>query len=152
MFFFFFAKHFPMTGYNRSKMYRLAGVDIEKGKGRCGIVNFDTIHPEDIHIGIGHEITDGCTILSHFYDVSNMHSHSHFRGQIYIGKNVYIGSNTVIVKSVVIGDGAVIGANSIVTKDIPPYQVWGGVPARFIKNRYSEANPIPKSVDDFEYR
>ena len=50
-------------------------------------------------------------------------------------KKVYIGSNTIITKSVKIGDGAIIAAGSIVTKDIPPYEVWGGNPAKFIKSR-----------------
>lgn len=151
MFLFLIARYVPMSGYIRTKVYRLAGVDIEKGKGRCGIVQFDTINPEDIHIGKGHEIVNGCTILSHFYDISEMYSHSHLRGQVHIGRNVYIGTNVVITKSITIGDGAVIGAGSIINRDIPPYQVWAGVPARFIKNRYSDNNPIPKSTDDFKY-
>jgi hypothetical protein len=48
MLLFLIAKYFPMSGYTRLKIYRLAGVDIEYGNGRCGIVQFDTIHPEDI--------------------------------------------------------------------------------------------------------
>jgi acetyltransferase-like isoleucine patch superfamily enzyme len=146
---FFIAKISPMSGYTRAKLYRIAGVDIEKGKVRCGVIHFDTIHPEDIHIGKGCEIVDGCTLLSHFYDISEMRTHSHFRGKIYIGKNVYLGTNVLIVKPVTIGDGAVIGAGSVVNKDIPPYQVWAGVPAKFIKNRYTDSNPIPLSPDDF---
>ncbi len=132
------ARTVPMSGYVRLKLYRLAGVDIEKGRGRCGKVGFDSIHPEDIHIGSGCEIVDGCVILSHFYDISDISSHSHFRGEVRIGRNVYMGSNCVITKPVVIGDGAVIGAGSIVTKDIPPYEVWAGVPAKFIKKRIAD--------------
>ena len=47
--------------------------------------------------------------------------------------NVFIGAKTIITKPVTIGQGAVIGAGSVVTKDIPPYEIWAGVPARFIK-------------------
>lgn len=47
-----------------------------------------------------------------------------------IGNDVWIGANVTIVNGVTIGDGAVIGANSIVTKDIPPYSIYGGVPAK----------------------
>ena len=50
-----------------------------------------------------------------------------------IGSHVFIGVDTVICKPVTIGDGAVIGAGSVVTKNIPPYELWAGVPARFIK-------------------
>jgi acetyltransferase-like isoleucine patch superfamily enzyme len=146
---FSFAKIIPISGYIRTKIYRLAGVDIEKGKSRCGVIQFDTLHPEDIHIGCGCEIVNGCTILSHFYDVYEIHSHAHLRGGIRIGRNVYMGTNTIITKPVSIGSGAVIGAGSVVTKDIPPYQVWAGVPAKFIKNRFSESNPIPESTEDF---
>jgi acetyltransferase-like isoleucine patch superfamily enzyme len=125
----------PMSGYMRCKIYRLAGVDIERGKGRCGIVQFDTVHPENIHIGKGCEIVDGCVLLSHFYDVSEMRRHAHLLGEIHIGRNVYIGANAIIVKPVTIGDGAVVGAGSVVNKNIPPYTVWAGVPAKFIKTR-----------------
>ncbi|MFH2124852.1 MAG: acyltransferase [Pseudomonadota bacterium] len=54
---------------------------------------------------------------------------------IKIGNDVWIGYGAVITKGVVIGDGCVIGANSVVTRDIPPYSVAVGVPARVIKQR-----------------
>lgn len=138
MFIMVIARTVPMSGYVRLKFYRKAGVDIEKGNGRCGIVTFDLIHPERIHIGRGCEIVNGCVILSHFYDVHNTEEHSHFIGDIHIGRNVYMGANVIVVKPVKIGDGAVIGAGSIVNNDIPPYEVWAGSPARFIKSRKSK--------------
>lgn len=56
-------------------------------------------------------------------------------GEVHIEDDVFIGLNVIICNSVTIGKGAIIGAGSVVTKDIPPYQVWAGNPARFIKNR-----------------
>ena len=53
--------------------------------------------------------------------------------QVVIGKNVWIGSNTVILLGVRIGDNSVIGAGSTVVKDIPPYCVAVGNPARIVK-------------------
>ena len=57
---------------------------------------------------------------------------------ILIGNDVWIGSNALIVASVKIGDGAVVSAGSVVVKDVPPYAVVGGVPAKVIKMRFSE--------------
>ena len=54
---------------------------------------------------------------------------------IYIGKDVWIGTGVTILKGVTIGDGAVIGANSVVTKDVPPFAVVVGSPAKIIKFR-----------------
>lgn len=56
------------------------------------------------------------------------------KGPICIGKNVWISDKVSILSGVTIGDGAVIAANSVVTKDVPPYCVAAGNPARIIKN------------------
>lgn len=53
--------------------------------------------------------------------------------KVNIGKGVWIGSGSVIVPGIAIGDGSIIAALSVVTKDVPENEVWGGVPARFIK-------------------
>ncbi|MGE6487392.1 CatB-related O-acetyltransferase [Paenisporosarcina sp. NPDC076898] len=55
-----------------------------------------------------------------------------------IGNDVWIGSNSVIMQGVTIGDGAIVAAGAIVTKDIPPYTIVGGVPSKIIKKRFSE--------------
>lgn len=55
-----------------------------------------------------------------------------------IGNDVWIGNNVLIKGGLVIADGAVIGMGSIVTKNIGPYEIWAGNPAKFIKKRFSE--------------
>lgn len=60
------------------------------------------------------------------------------KGPVYIGNNVWCGDNVTILSGVTIGDGAVIGVGSIVTRDIPPFAVAAGVPARIIKYRFSK--------------
>jgi virginiamycin A acetyltransferase len=55
-----------------------------------------------------------------------------------IGNDVWIGANSTILRGVVVGDGAVIGANSIVTKDVPPYAIVVGNPAKLVKYRFSK--------------
>lgn len=55
-----------------------------------------------------------------------------------IGNDVWIGANAIIMDNVQIGDGAIIAAGAVVTKDIMPYSIVGGVPAKLIKYRFSE--------------
>lgn len=61
------------------------------------------------------------------------------KGDIVIGNDVWIGYEAVILAGVTVGDGAVIGARAVVTKDVPPYTIVGGVPAKPIRKRFSEA-------------
>lgn len=56
-----------------------------------------------------------------------------------LGDDVWLGHNAVIMPGVCIGTGAVIGAGSIVTKDVPPYSIFAGVPAKLIRMRFSES-------------
>lgn len=60
------------------------------------------------------------------------------KGDIIIGNDVWIGYEAVILAGVSIGDGAIIGARAVVTKDVPPYTIAGGVPAKPIKKRFSD--------------
>lgn len=58
--------------------------------------------------------------------------------QTIIGNDVWIGLRVIVKAGVKIGDGAVIGMGSIVTKDIPPYEIWAGNPAKKIKDRFDD--------------
>lgn len=60
------------------------------------------------------------------------------KGDIIIGNDVWIGYEAAILAGVTIGDGAIIGTRAVVTKDVPPYTIVGGVPAKPIKKRFSE--------------
>lgn len=60
------------------------------------------------------------------------------RKRIKIGNDVWIGMNCSVLDGLVVGDGAVIAAGAVVTKDVPPYAIVGGVPARIIKYRFDE--------------
>ena len=58
------------------------------------------------------------------------------KGDIIIGNDVWIGYEAVILAGVTIGDGAIIGTRAVVTKDVPPYSIVGGVPAKSIRKRF----------------
>lgn len=60
------------------------------------------------------------------------------RGDTLLGDGCWLGMRAMIMPGVVIGEGAVVAAGSVVTKDVPPYAVVGGNPAKFIKFRFSE--------------
>lgn len=57
------------------------------------------------------------------------------KGGVVIGDDVWIGAGATLLDGARIGRGAVIAAGAVVDGDVPPYQVWGGVPARFLKER-----------------
>ncbi len=59
-------------------------------------------------------------------------------GTVEIGNDVWIGANAVVMDNIKIGHGAVIGAGAVVTKDVPPYAIVVGMPAKVLKYRFSE--------------
>ncbi len=64
---------------------------------------------------------------------------------VVIEDGVWIGSNVTILKGVTVGEGSILAAGSVVTKNIEPYSVYGGIPAKKIKNRFSE-NDLEKHL------
>ncbi len=60
------------------------------------------------------------------------------KGDIVVGSDVWIGYEAVILAGVTIGDGAIVAARAVVTQDVPPYTIVGGVPARPIRKRFSD--------------
>lgn len=69
-----------------------------------------------------------------------------YKGDVIIGNDVWIGHNATIMAGVTIGDGAIIGANSTVIKDVAPYSIVGGNPAKEIRKRFDE-NTIKKLLE-----
>ena len=71
-------------------------------------------------------------------DVHNITNAWDNKGDIIIGNDVWIGYEAVIMSGVTIGDGAIIASRAVVTKDVPPYTIVGGVPAKTIRKRFSD--------------
>ena len=65
--------------------------------------------------------------------------HPRSNGDVTIGNDVWIGRNATIMSGLTIGNGAVIAANSTVVKDVGAYEIWGGNPAKKIKDRFDKA-------------
>lgn len=61
------------------------------------------------------------------------------KGDIVVGNDVWIGYEAVLLSGVTIGDGAIIGTRAVVTQDVPPYTIVGGVPAKSIRRRFDDA-------------
>ena len=86
------------------------------------------------------KVGDNVNISSHVQLITGNHivDDPDFRDiykPINIGNRAWIGTRAIVLPGVTVGEGAVVGAGAVVTKDIPPFTVWGGVPAKFIKER-----------------
>ncbi len=83
-------------------------------------------------------IASGCKFIDHDHGINKNELIRNQQGpeaEIVIEEGVWIGVNAVILKGVTVGKGAVIAAGAIVNKSIPPYEIWGGVPAKKIGER-----------------
>lgn len=90
-----------------------------------------------IYVGNNTNISSHVKLITGSHDINDPNYTADFR-PIKIGSHCWIGTGAIVLQGVTIGDGAVVAAGAVVTKDIPPYQVWGGVPAKFIKERSQE--------------
>ena len=83
-------------------------------------------------IGGDHRVTD---VGRFIYDVHDKHPEDD--QDVHIGDDVWIGTNTTLLKGVHVGRGAVVAAGALVVKDVPPYAIVGGVPAKVMKYRFT---------------
>jgi acetyltransferase-like isoleucine patch superfamily enzyme len=93
---------------------------------------------EGITIGNDSLIASGCRFIDHDHGISiekRMYHQVGPKGPIFIGNDVWLGCNVVVLKGIEIGNGAVVAAGAVVTKSIPAYEIWGGVPAKKIGAR-----------------
>ena len=80
----------------------------------------------------------GKVFASVWPEAKEIKGHPKSKGDINIGNDVWVGYGVTILSGVTIGDGAVIGAMSLVTKDVAPYTIVAGNPAKFIRKRFSD--------------
>jgi len=93
---------------------------------------------EGIKIGNDSLIASGCKFIDHDHGISTeklMHSQVGSQIPIKVGNDVWLGCNVVVLKGAVIGDGSIVAAGAVVTKPIPAYEIWAGIPAKKIGER-----------------
>jgi maltose O-acetyltransferase len=105
------------------------------------------------HVTLGNDVVMGPDVVlmttSHAFDDLNLPIR--LQGSlairpIVVEDDVWLGTRVVVLPGVCIGKGSVIGANSLVTKNVPPYSVWGGIPAKHI--RYRGKNTNSQTISD----
>lgn len=109
---------------------------------KTSISKFTSI-AQGTYIGLWEHNTDVSTHSFYLYEhsgnfVKGYTSYNKDSIETSIGNDVWIGANSVILKGVKIGNGVIIGAGAVVTKDIPPYAIAVGNPAKIIKYRYDQ--------------
>lgn len=102
----------------------------------CSIAN-------DVMIGIGQHPTNLLSTNSIFYKPgihARFAQHIEYEEEPYttIGHDVWIGNGALVMDGVTIGNGAIVAARAVVTKNVPPYAIVGGIPAKVIKFRYDD--------------
>lgn len=123
----------------RPKYWKRCGVDIS-GNFKVGYgVYFDAGNACHIHIESGVWIASQCLLLCHKRNLHEYHINYDYNQLPYVIKDIYlkrgccIGMRSIIMPGVTIGEGAIIGAGSVVTKDVPPYTIVTGNPAKITK-------------------
>lgn len=139
----------------RVKLLKMTGIQIQKGArilpgniflisqmsiGGNSFINRNCFFDDG---GMGSSITIGDNVwlapyvkvicISHEYTDSKIRSGERIVKPVIIRDGSWIGINSTILQGVTIGEGCVVAAGSVVTKDIPSNELWGGVPAKFIK-------------------
>jgi acetyltransferase-like isoleucine patch superfamily enzyme len=96
----------------------------------------------DILLGGNHRVdwvtTYPFSAISDWPEAAQIPGHPSTNGDVVIGNDVWIGYNATILSGVTIGDGAVVGAHAVVTRDVAPYAIVGGNPARSIRMRFTD--------------
>lgn len=131
-----------ILGVNRRCKIHICKNALLKISGTVAMSNTVIVATKEITLGHNVMIGGGVTIVdSDFHSLDYNHwftsDDRNFMTScpVHIGNNVFIGMHSIILKGVTIGDGSVIAAGSVVTKEVPANEIWGGNPAHFIKKR-----------------
>jgi acetyltransferase-like isoleucine patch superfamily enzyme len=119
----------------RTSFHRLKGVHIGRKVEIGYMVLIDNRRPELVTIEDRVTITTMCVVIAH--DLSrHFNEGKEIIGEVRIKRGAFIGMNSTIMPGVTIGEGAVVAAGSVVTHDVEPYTIVGGVPAKKIRDYF----------------
>jgi acetyltransferase-like isoleucine patch superfamily enzyme len=128
----------PIGGSTRTILYAKPGARITIGDF-TGISNSCLFAAKEILIGSHVLIGGDCKIYDTDFHSKNAEERQTANEvvkteKVEVKDNVFIGAHSIILKGVTIGENSIIAAGSVVTKDVPPNQIWGGNPAHYIKD------------------
>jgi acetyltransferase-like isoleucine patch superfamily enzyme len=136
---------FPIGAKNRCRLERMRGVRIGKQVFLGGGNILDRVRPDLITIEDYVSLAGGVYILTHSNPTAPLREilgeAAHITAPVKIGRGAWIAINVVILPGVTIGENSIVAAGSVVTKDVPPYTVVGGSPARELKKITPANNP-----------
>lgn len=117
----------------------------DRGKVMNAVIGNYTVIAKDCEIGLGVHPTNYLTCHSIFYKNSPWGFHPEWVKPVsnlvkitHIGNDVWVGAKCIVMDGITIGDGAIVAAGSVVTKDVPPFAIVGGAPAKVIKYRFPQ--------------
>lgn len=126
----------PVGGHHTILLFKGDDALIEIGDA-AGISNATICAREHVYIGNGVYLGAGCKIFDtdfHSADYDERVADTSIPSRpVRIEDKVFIGSDAIVLKGVTIGERSVVGAGAVVAKSIPPGEIWGGNPAKFIK-------------------
>ncbi|MEA2107177.1 MAG: acyltransferase [Bacteroidota bacterium] len=136
------SKVLPYSGI-RVRLHKWRGVKIGKEVHIGPMVTIDDVYPNFVVIEDGVSVAGDNFILTHNKPLEyHKHLSEAFVAPVIIKKNAWVAINVTILPGVTIGEGSIVAAGSVVTKDIPPYVLAGGTPAKVIK-KFNMKDGIP---------
>ena len=135
------ARYVPMFPAMRCGLHRLRGVHVGRNVFIGTEVFLDDVHPEDFHIGDDVTLIARSALLAHSWYPRHLSAVMHeagLRTGATVRRGAYVGYQALILSGVTVGECAVVAAGAVVTRDVPPFTVVAGVPARMIRTFSSD--------------